>query len=433
MKKRMLIITMILEVALIIATIIIYNPFLKLKLIGNATIKISVGEKYEDKGAKASYFDEDLTKNIKKSGNVDTNKLGKYQITYTVTRKNTVKTITRTIIVADLVSPEITLKGEEKVSTCGKEYIEEGYTATDNVDGDITKNVKVTKQGNEIIYSVTDSSGNSKKIKRILDSKDITKPEITLINSNILTFELNSTYKEFGAKAIDNCDGDISSNIEVISNIDTSKHEIFEVIYKVKDKSGNEATATRKIKIYNQEDLNAGYKNSVEGPTYIKDILIVNKKYSIPAKFEVNNKEAKEALKKLQAAAKEVGYSIPLKSGYRDYYYQRDVYDSYKTKKGQEYADARAARPGHSEHQTGLAFDVGLGSIQYGILPEGIWLRENCAKFGFIIRYPQYKEAITGYGYEPWHIRYVGVEAATEIMEKNITLEEYLGVYDINN
>ncbi len=432
MKKKPLIITIILEIILIVGTIIIYNPFLKIKLVGNATIKISIGEKYTDQGAKASYFKEDLTKDIKVSNEVDTSKMGEYKVTYEVKHGNTTRKIARTVIVADLVSPEIVLKGAEKVSTCGKEYIEEGYTATDNIDGDLTKDVVVTKKSDRIIYSVKDKSGNKKEVVRLLDSKDTTKPEITLVNSEILTFELNSTYKEFGAKAVDNCDGDISSKIEIVSNVDTSKHQVFEVTYKVKDNAGNEATATRKIKIYNQDDINKGYSSIVTGPTYIKNILVVNKKYSVPSNFTTNTSEAKAALAKLQSDAKKEGHDLSTKSGYRSYSTQEALYNRYKTNKGLEYADRISARPGHSEHHTGLAFDVGLCSVKLGVMPAGIWLKENAHKYGFIIRYPQYKEAITGYGYEPWHIRYVGVEVATEIMTKNITLEEYLGIYDIN-
>lgn len=432
MKKRMLIITIIIEITLIIGTIIIYNPFLKLKLNGNATIKISIGEKYTDVGAKASYFKEDLTNNIKVDGNVDENKIGEYKITYTVTRKKTTRKVTRTVIVADLISPEITLKGNDIVSLCGKEYVEEGYTATDNVDGDLTSEVKITKEKDKIIYSVIDKSGNKKEVIRSLVN-DNEKPTIKLINSDVLTFEQNSTYKEFGATATDNCDGEITSKIDVISNVDTSKRETYIVTYKVKDNSGNEASITRKVKIYNQEDLNKSYNEIIAGPTYVKGILIVNKKYSIPKNFKADNTEALKALEDLKTDAKKAGYSLPTKSGYRSYSNQKALYEKYLNQKGKEYADASAARAGHSEHQTGLAFDVGLGSQKFGIMPEGIWLRENCAKYGFIIRYPQYKEGITGYKYEPWHIRYVGVEAATEIMEKNITLEEYLGIYDSND
>lgn len=432
MKKKALVIAIVVEIILITTTIVIYNPFLKLQLIGNAIVKISIGDKYVDKGVKASYLKEDLTKDVKISNNVDVNKIGEYKIVYTLKKGKSTREIVRTVIVADLISPEITLKGGETVSTCGKEYVEEGYTATDNVDGDLTKDVKVTKKDDSIIYSVVDKSGNKKEVVRKL-IKDNVKPEMSLIYSDNLTVEQNTKYKEFGAKAIDNCDGDISSKIEIISNVDTSKHEVFTVTYKVKDSSNNEATITRKVKIYDQNDLNKGYTEIVSGPTYIKNILVINKKYSIPVSFKADDSEALKALENLKAAAKEAGHSLPTKSAYRSYYTQKSIYERYTRNYGQEYADRRSAKPGHSEHQTGLAFDVGVISIAFGSTPTGIWLKENCAKYGFIIRYPEYKQAITGYSYEPWHIRYLGVDVATEIMEKNITLEEYLGIYDIND
>ena len=124
-------------------------------------------------------------------------------------------------------------------------------------------------------------------------------------------------------------------------------------------------------------------------------------------------------------------FSIPsanLVSGYRSYYDQKSTYNYWVSVYGQKDADTISARPGHSEHQTGLAFDITSLNSSYGETEEGIWLRENCFKYGFIIRYPKGKEHITGYAYEPWHIRYVGVEHATYIMNNNLTLEEYLGI-----
>ena len=93
-----------------------------------------------------------------------------------------------------------------------------------------------------------------------------------------------------------------------------------------------------------------------------------------------------------------------------------------------EYADAYSARPGHSEHQTGYTIDCNTIDTNFGSTPEGIWLRDHCHEYGFIIRYPLGRENITGYAYEPWHIRYVGVEYATEIYEQGLTLEEYLDI-----
>ena len=171
-----------------------------------------------------------------------------------------------------------------------------------------------------------------------------------------------------------------------------------------------------------------------EALPYIDNILIVNKKYSIPKTFKADNTKALEALEKLKAGAKEAGYNMPTVSGYRSYDTQASLYQNWISKRGVDGADRISARPGHSEHQTGLGFDVGqCCSTAYGTTPAGIWLKENAHKYGFIIRYPEFKEGITGYGYEPWHIRYLGVDIATEIYEKKITLEEYLGVYDINS
>ena len=156
--------------------------------------------------------------------------------------------------------------------------------------------------------------------------------------------------------------------------------------------------------------------------------MIVNKKYKLPSTFGGTDEIALAALNNLQQAANNAGYAMPLISGYRSYQTQNSIYNSYVSRWGIEYTDTVSARPGHSEHQTGLAFDVGELSNSYGETKAGIWLKENCHKYGFIIRYLKGKESITGYSYEPWHIRYVGVEVATEIMQKNITLEEYLGV-----
>lgn len=178
---------------------------------------------------------------------------------------------------------------------------------------------------------------------------------------------------------------------------------------------------------------NSGYDNSIDPanaqPYYVKGILLVNKRHPLPPSFGALDPEAAAALERLQAAAANAGYSIPTLSGFRTYEYQVSLYNSYVERDGQEAADTYSARPGFSEHQTGMVFDVGEIDDYYGETPAGTWLREHCHEFGFIIRYPQGKEQITGYMYEPWHIRYVGKEAAAQIYQKGITLEEYLGVY----
>jgi len=133
-----------------------------------------------------------------------------------------------------------------------------------------------------------------------------------------------------------------------------------------------------------------------------------------------------------QAALDEAGLWLLARSGYRSYETQAQVYERYVSESSQEAADRFSARPGHSEHQTGLALDVTASAVngqlveEFGNIPEGQWLRDHAHRFGFIIRYPEGRENETGYIYEPWHIRYVGIEAATKIYEQGWILEQYL-------
>lgn len=137
-------------------------------------------------------------------------------------------------------------------------------------------------------------------------------------------------------------------------------------------------------------------------------------------------------LKTMQQAALNAGLKeIIVDSGYRPYEYQKVVFDRFVDEVGYEEACKKVALPGSSEHQTGLAFDIAYmknGEYQEKTSdedPEIIWLKENSYKYGFILRYPLGKEKITGYSYERWHYRFVGIELATTLYEEGLTLEEY--------
>ncbi|MBQ7499663.1 MAG: M15 family metallopeptidase [Clostridia bacterium] len=166
------------------------------------------------------------------------------------------------------------------------------------------------------------------------------------------------------------------------------------------------------------------------GITYVDGILIANKTYSLPSNYNPGGitDETMAAFKKLQCGGAEAGYSYNIVSGFRSYDYQEGLYQKYVNQDGKAEADRYSARPGHSEHQTGLAMDVNSVDQSFGKTPEGKWLAENCYKYGFIIRYPEDKESVTGYMYEPWHIRYLGVDLATKVYESGKCLEEYLGI-----
>ena len=142
--------------------------------------------------------------------------------------------------------------------------------------------------------------------------------------------------------------------------------------------------------------------------------------------------EAAEYFHKMVDSAKEEGYTLKMTTAYRSYGFQQILWNNYVAREGEEEASRFSARPGQSEHQTGLAVDVTSPAVdgkltnEFGETPEGLWLAGNAHRFGFILRYPKEKEHITGYLYEPWHFRYVGEKVATEIYEKGLTLEEYI-------
>ncbi len=192
------------------------------------------------------------------------------------------------------------------------------------------------------------------------------------------------------------------------------------------------------------------YTNIQKSDTSKGNLIIVNKYYQLDNDYYYGelvtmdkaydnkngsklNKEAYAAFQKLVDAGEKEGYHIRNNSAYRSYNTQSGLYNNYKNSNGLTWADKWSARPGHSEHQTGLALDVGvkneysLGKFESS--PEFTWMKNNAHLYGFILRYPKGKEYITGYGYEPWHYRYVGVDVATYIYENNITYEEYYAYF----
>lgn len=176
--------------------------------------------------------------------------------------------------------------------------------------------------------------------------------------------------------------------------------------------------------------------------------MIVNKHYKVDSNYSPNNlvtvspehgypnkirSDVYEEFKKMYEAAKNDNVSIFIASPYRSYYDQKALYDYYVSTDGVKNADTYSARPGFSEHHTGLAMDLipeyGLDLDTFENSDGFTWMQENAYKYGFILRYPKDKEYITGYIYEPWHYRYVGIEAATIIKNENLTFEEYYEYY----
>lgn len=140
------------------------------------------------------------------------------------------------------------------------------------------------------------------------------------------------------------------------------------------------------------------------------------------------------ALQTMFNNAKTVGLNLMLVSGYRSYNLQKIIYNRHVSQYGMVEANKTSAKAGHSEHQTGLAADVGTASRQcelqtcFGDLPEGKWLADNAYKYGFIVRYPAESTSLTGYSYEPWHLRYVGIQLAQQLQRSQQTMEQFFGL-----
>lgn len=196
----------------------------------------------------------------------------------------------------------------------------------------------------------------------------------------------------------------------------------------------------------NEDSKQSGFdKNrfSLEDPASLW--VVVNKKRPLPSDYEPNNliaagngellrSDAAKNLGKLRAAAAADGVYLRAISGYRSYQSQTNLYNSYVASDGQKNADTYSARPGHSEHQTGLGVDLGNSDgycdldVCFGDTAGGQWLAKHAHEFGFITRYLPGKDSVTGYQPEPWHMRYVGKGLAREINKADITMEEFFGL-----
>lgn len=275
--------------------------------------------------------------------------------------------------------------------------------------------------------------------------KDTTPPSIEGVKDiEVLAFSDKPNLLD-GVVVEDNSKEEITATIKGEYNIEEEGEYLLS--YSAKDSSGNETEKEFKITVKNNPNVKIskstkGYTiKNYYGVTYVDGVVIANKTYSLPSNFAPNNlvtingyikvvDYVKEAFLSLSSDAKAIGLNIYASSGYRSYSNQKYIYENYVSMDGKENADRYSARAGYSEHQTGLAIDVNTIDMSFDNTSESVWLRENAYKYGFIIRYPKGKEEITGYMYEPWHIRYVGKELSNKLYKDGsyITLEEYYGI-----
>ena len=219
--------------------------------------------------------------------------------------------------------------------------------------------------------------------------------------------------------------------------------------YKNSNQNKSLSEIIRDINIHLDKDF---YEITYKTDTNQDYKMLVNKYYTLPNDYEPDDlvkvptkyawgeagsrsvrKVAYEAFLDMWESASQDGYYLMINSAYRSYQDQETIYNNYKNKRGEKYADSIAARPGSSEHQTGLSIDIfsktNSNQKTFHETEEAAWLKENAYKYGFILRYPDNKESITGYSFEAWHYRYVGIEAATYCYQNNITYEEYYAYF----
>ena len=208
-------------------------------------------------------------------------------------------------------------------------------------------------------------------------------------------------------------------------------------------------TIVRDINIHLNYDF---YEQTYKANTNLDTAILVNKYYYLESDYipddlvnisqtyswgengsQKTRQVVYDAFIDMWNAANKEGYYLMVNSSFRNYQDQESVYNAYKNTSGETYANSIATKPGFSEHQTGLALDIfsksNTNKNTFKDSPEAKWLKENAYKYGFILRYPEEFEKITGITFEPWHYRYVGKDIAKYIYENNITFDEYYAYY----
>ncbi len=217
----------------------------------------------------------------------------------------------------------------------------------------------------------------------------------------------------------------------------------------VEKTEGNLSLVDDAMRVLVYEQFIRDYKLSKDPHYFYRSVtILINKEFALPKDFVPKDlvkadmplsprsnypymrKDAHDALKAMFEVALDEGFELWFHSGYRSYASQKLLYENYVVRYGQVQADIFSAKPGHSEHQSGLAIDItapsseGPFSVFFGDSAEGKWVAKHAHEFGFIVRYPKDKTEITGYMYEPWHLRYVGVELATQLYTSGKVMEE---------
>lgn len=287
---------------IILLSLVIYfliKPRVIFNINGDDVVYVEVNSLYKDLGATASLYSLFQTKKIEvtKNEKVDTNIVGKYNVNYQITVNDKIISKNRTVIVEDKIKPEISVLNNDIVSCNGKIKDFE-YMAYDNYDGNITSLVKVETSKDKIILKVADSNKNINEKEITVKAIDEEKPQISLNGSESIVLNLNDSYIEYGAIAYDSCDGDLSSQIEITSDLNVNVAGNYKVTYKVTDSYGNISIITRNVYVkeasseisFSVPENATIYLTFDDGPgQYTEELLNILDKYDAKATFFVTN------------------------------------------------------------------------------------------------------------------------------------------------
>ncbi len=375
MKKRSIIIIISICVFLLLVGFLCYKlwPGFIIKDF-EKTIEVNYQDKYKANYGNICYGNKIICKKVtvETIGIVDTEELGTYKVEYDISYKNKSIKMKQRVSVVDKVKPEITLKSENAL-VCPNGVIQDlDYEASDNYDKDITENVITEVRDNKLYLSVSDSSKNLEEIEVDATIEDKEKPQITLNGKKSMTLTIGNAYKEPGATATDNCDGEIE--VKISGSVDTSRAGTYKIEYKATDQSGNVAVAIREVKVIerliNNPNNSSGskivYLTFDDGPsTYTEHLLDVLSAYNVKATFFVTGKGSDATiLREYQE-----GHTVALHTYSHDYAIVYSSLDNYyadlyqvqeRVKNITGYTSTLIRFPGGSSNTTSNNYDGGI-------------------------------------------------------------------------
>ena len=356
-------------VLLLLVLLLIYKFILlpNINLKGSDYVVLNYKEKYKEKGFSANYFGVNIKDDVEVDGSVNPKKLGTYKITYKVKEGLFTRKVVRTVEVKDVEKPKIDENNEDLYVCPGEKVKLKKVKATDNYDGDLTKKIKTKLRKNQVVYQVSDSSGNKREIVKKILYEDIEKPSLKLKGNEAIYLFEGDKYNDESVEVSDNCDKDLEVKTE--GKVNTSKIGDYQISYKVSDKAGNESKIVRKVVVSVRPKTGVVYLTFDDGPNpgTTDKILDILKEKNVKATFFVTNKGPDELIKR----EFDEGHTVALHTATHDYAYLyssdeaffndlQQVSDRVKRITGKESKITRF--PGGSSNTISRKYNVGIMS-----------------------------------------------------------------------